>query len=118
MTDREFLQRRLDTLHSLTGAAVLTGGGSGGGLQNTLHGVWAAEARLLARILAEPGEVGPILAAWQERTHAFMARHPARAGWADAQGNAWDAAQVLSLLSDLQTRLEALRQPDVFEDEE
>ena len=118
MTDREFLQERLRTLESLIGGAARLSGGNPG-LQNTLQANWLAEQRLLARILAEPGDVRGTLGRWQERTASFVAQNPSRSGWTDAQGNAWQAAQVLALLRDLETRLEALDQPlDLEEDEE
>lgn len=118
MTDQEFLQERLRTLESLTGGAARLSGGKLG-LQNALQTNWLAEQRLLTRILAERGDVRVTLRRWQERTQAFVDQNPSRAGWTDAHGNAWQAAQVLSLLHDLQARLDALDQPlDFAEDEE
>ncbi len=118
MTERAFLQERLRTLESLTGGAARLSGGSAG-LQNSLQANWLAEQRLLARMLAEPGDVRATLVRWQERTQAFVSQNPNRTGWTDAQGTTWQAAQVLTLLHDLQARLEALDQPPEFvEDEE
>lgn len=118
MTDRALLQERLRTLESLTGGAARLSGGSAG-LQNTLQANWLAERSLLARMLAEPGDVRATLVRWQERTQAFVSQNPNRTGWTDAQGTTWQAAQVLTLLHDLQARLEALDQPLEFvEDEE
>ena len=117
MTDREFLETRLKTLQSLTSAAAVLKGGGASGLQNKLHVAWEAEQRLLARILAEPGDLVQTIGAWQTRTQAFVAKNPGRDGWSDAQGHAWNASQVLALLSDLQQRLEALKQPEEFEEE-
>lgn len=118
MTDREFLQERQRTLESLTaGAARLSGGNPG--LQNTLQANWLAEQRLLTRILAESGDVRATLARWQERTQSFVSQNPTRTGWTDAQANTWQAAQVLTILQDLQARLEALDQPlEVAEEDE
>ena len=118
MTDREFLQARLKTLHSLTETAAVLKGGGASGLQSKLHAAWEAEQRLLTRILAEPGDLVQTISAWQTRTQAFMAKNPGREGWTDAQGHAWNASQVLALLGDFQQRLEALKQPDQFEEEE
>jgi len=117
MTDREFLETRLKTLQSLTGAAAALKGGGASGLQGKLHAAWEAEHRLLARILAEPGDLAQTISAWQTRTQAFIAKNPGREGWSDAQGHAWNASQVLALLSDLQQRLEAMKQPEEFEEE-
>lgn len=118
MTDREFLQTRLKTLQSLTGAAAVLKGGGASGLQNKLHAAWETEQRLLARILAEPGDLAQIIGAWETRTQAFIAKNPSREGWSDAQGHAWNASQVLALLGDLQQRLEAMKQPEEFEEED
>lgn len=117
MNDREFVQERLRTLESLTGGAARLSGGSSG-LQNVLQANWLAEQRLLTRILAEPGDVRATLARWQERTQAFADQNPNRAGWTDAHGNTWQAAQVLTLLNDLHGRLEALDQPLEFTNDE
>jgi hypothetical protein len=117
VTDREFLQERLRTLQSLTGGAARLSGGSSG-LQSTLQANWLAEQRLLTRILAEPGDVRTTLARWQERTQAFVDQNPERAGWTDAQGHSWQAAQVLTQLHDLSGRLETLNQPIEFADDE
>jgi len=117
MTDREFLQTRLKTLQSLTGAAAVLKGGGTSGLQSKLHAAWETEQRLLTRILAEPGDLVHTIGAWQTRTEAFLAKNPGRDGWSDAQGHAWNAAQVLALLGDLQQRLEAMKQPEEFEEE-
>ncbi len=117
MTDREFLQERLRTLHSLTGGAARLSGGNPG-LQGALQANWLAEERLLARILAEPGEVRVTLTRWQERTQAFVHHNPDRPSWTDGQGSTWLAAQVLALLADLHARLEALDQPVEFADDE
>lgn len=118
MTNREFLQTRLKTLQSLTSAAAVLTGGGASGLQNKLHAAWEAEQRLLARILAESGDVTQTLSAWQARTQAFVAKNPGREGWSDAQGHAWNAQLVLALLADLQQRLESLQKADEFEEDE
>ena len=68
-------------------------------------------------ILAEPGDLAQTISAWQTRTQAFIAKNPGREGWSDAQGHAWNASQVLALLTDVQQRLDALKQPDEFEEE-
>lgn len=118
MTDREFLQTRLKTLQSLTGAVAVLKGGDASGLQSKLHAAWELEHRLLARILAEPGDLAQTIGAWQTRTQTFVAKYPDREGWTDAQGHAWNASQVLALLTDVQQRLDALKQPDEFEEQE
>ncbi|MFZ1267845.1 MAG: hypothetical protein WAU95_15385 [Anaerolineae bacterium] len=117
MTDREFLQARLKTLQSLTGTSAVLKGSGVSGLQNKLHAAWELEQRLLARILTEPGDLAQTISAWQTRTQAFVAKYPDREGWTDAQGHAWNASQVLALLTDVQQRLDALKQPDEFEEE-
>ena len=117
MTDREFLQARLKTLQSLTGTSAVLKGSGVSGLQNKLHAAWELEQRLLARILAEPGDLAQTISAWQTRTQAFIAKNPGREGRSDAQGHAWNASQVLALLTDVQQRLDALKQPDEFEEE-
>jgi hypothetical protein len=108
MTPRDVVDRRIATL---TGLLHMPGGAlgrAGGGLAARLQGEWAAERRLLERLLADTtgDDVMTTIQHWRDRTASFAARSgDVSPSWTDRLGQAWDAQTVLSLLDDTEARI-------------
>lgn len=109
MDDRAILQHRLGTLEALLDGAVPLSGGDAA-LHDKLKSGWEAERSLVHRILEDTQgpNVADTMALWRSRTERFLASSEDRVpGWLDAKGQRWDARLVLSLLSEIEERIEA-----------
>jgi hypothetical protein len=121
MNNRAMLEERVATLTGLLTAPQGQLGHAGGPLVQRLIANWEVERRLLERILADSpcDDVRTTLAAWLERTAAFMSSSGAESpSWTDRHGNRWDACQVLALLDDIRERLDTCEEPDAPSDDE
>lgn len=118
MDERNILEQRIVTLSGLLDGPNGPNGPLGpaaGALGERLRQSWEAERRLLARILADAqdGDVHTTLDIWTERTSAFLRQQgDAPPTWMDRQGNQWHAEQVLTLLEDIQERLDSWQRAD------
>ncbi len=113
MDSRGVLEHRLATLDSLLeGPPPVTGGSAevGRGLRER----WAAERRLLVKLMAESKglDVADTAALWRDRTERFIESSGGRVdGWVDTSGTRWNAELVLGLLDELQERLDQWNGP-------
>ncbi len=105
---RALLRRRLATLVSLTAGGVLRRGTGPGqpALEHDLSAIWETEARLIRRVLAEPGEPEATLRQWRERTERFRDRYPEREGWHDQEGTFWRVELVLTAIDNVLEHIE------------
>ncbi len=123
MNERSILEQRVVTLNGLLDIPEGPLGSKAGSLGRQFRERWQAERRLIKRILEEaPGDgsdadMTATLALWRDRTSAFVrgasTDHPS---WTDRHGTVWDANLVLSLLDDVQERIEAWKVPEVVGD--
>jgi hypothetical protein len=124
VSDRAVLEQRVVTLGGLIETPGGPLGSSGGTIGARLVAGWAAERRLLERILAESqgDQVRPTIETWHDRTLTFIAGTQDDAPhWTDRAGNRWDAREVLALLDDIRERLDTWSDADqvpVSQDEE
>ncbi|MDQ7029908.1 MAG: hypothetical protein Q9O62_09110 [Ardenticatenia bacterium] len=106
---RTLLRRRLETLVSLTAGGILrrgAGEASRPPLEDDLTALWETEARLIRRVLAEPGDPETVLRQWRDRTERFRDRYPEREGWHDQQGTFWHVALVLTAIDNVLEHIE------------
>ncbi|RME09128.1 MAG: hypothetical protein D6802_12880, partial [Ardenticatenia bacterium] len=103
MNTRELLQKRLETLRTLTQGGLLRRGTGNqhADLQHSLQAQWATEARLIRRVLAADGDLVETLIEWRTRTEQFHDRYPERDGWTDRQGETWNVVLVLQAIDNL-----------------
>lgn len=108
MNTRELLQKRLETLRTLTQGGLLRRGTGTqhADLQHSLQAQWATEARLIRRVLATDGDPVETLIEWRTRTEQFHDRYPERDGWTDRQGETWNVALVLQAIDNLLEHIE------------
>ena len=115
MDERQILGQRLATLDALLeGSGGLSGSGASA-LGERLRSGWAAERRLIQRLLDESagGDLRATMALWQERTAGFLARaSDPEPAWTDGAGQRWEARAVLGLLADIAERLDSWQLAD------
>jgi len=109
MNERTVMEQRLATLAGLLAVPGGPLGPNAGPIAAQLRGGWECERRLIERILVETAgdDVRGTVAAWRNRTAAFVARSgdvPPR--WTDREGHRWDGPTVLTLLDEIQERLD------------
>lgn len=112
MQQRDVVAQRILTLSGLLAGPDGPFGASGGAIGRRLVEGWAAERRLLQRLLDETkgDDVLATVAIWHDRTAAFLAKAGAEEGaWRDRDGHVWVAADVLRMLDDLVNRIGAWR---------
>lgn len=119
MDMRAFLQRRLQTLTTLTAGGALRRGlhQSAPELEDNLTAQWKVETRLIRRVLDEPDDPVTVLHRWRERTEQFRDRYPDREGWTDRQGEFWRVDQVLAAIENLLEHIEHWQANPEFEEE-
>nr|WP_290665531.1 hypothetical protein [Ardenticatena sp.] len=108
MNTRELLQKRLETLRTLTQSNLLRRGTGHqqADLEQSLHAQWATEARLIRRVLSTDGDPLETLIEWRSRTEQFHDRYPERDGWTDRQGETWKVTLVLEAIDNLLEHIE------------
>jgi hypothetical protein len=116
MDERQILSQRLATLDALLDGSGGLSGAGGAQIAERLSAGWAAERRLIQRLLAEAGtgDVRATIQLWRERTQGFLAKsQDPDPGWTDASGQRWDARGVLMLLDDVEERLDSWQLADL-----
>lgn len=112
MQQRDVVAQRILTLSGMLAGPDGPFGATGGAVGRRLVEGWAAERRLLQRLLDETkgDDVLATVAIWHDRTSAFLAKAGADEGaWRDRDGHVWVAADVLRMLDDLVNRIGAWR---------
>lgn len=112
MQQRDVVTQRIRTLGGLLAGPDGPFGAAGGAVGQRLLDGWAAERRLLQRLLDETkgDDVLATIAMWRDRTAAFLAKAgPDDGEWRDRDGHRWVAADVLRMLDDLAGRIDTWR---------
>lgn len=110
MNQRDILNQRILTLAGLTAGPNGPFGATGGDVAARLLEGWASERRLLLRLLDETKgtDVLSTIQMWHDRTTAFVAKAgPGDGAWRDRDGHQWVAVDVLRILDDVRSRIEA-----------
>lgn len=123
MNERAILEQRVITLNGLLDTPGGPLGNKAGILGRQFGQRWTAERQLLRRILDETpadatdADTRATLTLWRDRTAAFVRSSDSdQPTWTDRNGLVWDAHVVLSLLDDIQERIEAWKAPPVQAD--
>jgi len=107
---KNILSQRIMTLTGLTAGPNGPFGAAGGEVAQRLVDGWAAERRLLQRLLDETkgDDVLATVAMWHDRTTAFLAKAGEGEGsWRDRDGHLWVGSDVLRVLEDVRQRIDA-----------
>lgn len=109
MRQKNILSQRIMTLTGLTAGPNGPFGAAGGDVAQRLVNGWAAERRLLQRLLDETkgDDVLATVAMWHDRTTAFLAKAGEGEGsWRDRDGHVWVGSDVLRVLEDVRQRID------------
>ncbi len=109
MRQKNILSQRIMTLTGLTAGPNGPFGAAGGDVAQRLVDGWAAERRLLQRLLDETkgDDVLATVAMWHDRTTAFLAKAGEGEGsWRDRDGHVWVGSDVLRVLEDVRQRID------------